>query len=279
MKKMHHLYLLLLLVPAISFSCKKDETPVPPQDPPLNPVNGVLLKDVVIPLLPSPYYHFEYGTDGKPSGASFASGLYIYDILYSGDRINEMKSNIALQQFTQQYTYDNTGKVSMIGYVNAAGEMYRRIYFTYNGQKLFKAERQVKTDSGFIAEKKTFFNYRADGNLFEKLVHRLPIPAAGQTEIVYSEWFDQYDDKINTDDFSLLHDEFFDHLILLPGVQFWKNNPLRLTHIGNDINYKIDYTYTYNDKNAPLVKTGNLLWLSGADSGKRFEEKTFYSYY
>jgi hypothetical protein len=279
MKKMRYRFLLPLLITVLVFSCKKYETPAPPKDPPTNPVQGVLLKDIVIPLLPSPYYHFEYSADNKPSAASFASGLYIYDVVYNENRISEMKSSMPLINFRLQYTYDNTGKVSMISYINAGGELYRKDLFTYHEQKLFKVERQVKTDSGFIAEKKTFFNYGPDGNLLEKLVHRLPIPAAGQTESFYSDWFDQYDDKISTDDFSLLHDNFFDHLVLLPGVQFRKNNPLRLTHIGDDVNYKIDYSYTYNDKDAPLIKTGNLLWLSGADSGKRFEEKTFYSYY
>jgi hypothetical protein len=41
--------------------------------------------------------------------------------------------------------------------------------------------------------------------------------------------FEQYDNKVNVDGFSLIHDDFFDHLVLLPGVQLQKGNPGRQT--------------------------------------------------
>ena len=48
------------------FSCKKENTTVPntpPPPPPPDQVRKVLLKDITIPNLPSPYYHFEYNPD------------------------------------------------------------------------------------------------------------------------------------------------------------------------------------------------------------------------
>jgi hypothetical protein len=276
---MRYNYLVILMLSLVLICCKKEETQAPSQDPPSGPAAGILLKDIVIPHLPSPYYHFEYNTDGIPSAVSFASGFYTYNILYSGNKILEMKSNSELNKFTLQYTYDSSGKVSRIAYLNANGVMYRRVSFTYDGQKLFKAEREVNPGSGFIAEKSILFLYQADGNLLELVTHHASIPAAGQTETTYSDRFEEYDDKPDTDGFSLLHEEFFDHVLLLPGVQFRKNNPLKIIHTGDGINYKIDYTYTYNSKDAPLSRIGKLLWLNGADSGKQADLSAFYSYY
>jgi hypothetical protein len=51
------------------------------------PAAGVLLKDIVIPRLPSPYYHFEYDGQGKVKSVTFASGLTSYDVTYAAERI------------------------------------------------------------------------------------------------------------------------------------------------------------------------------------------------
>jgi hypothetical protein len=55
------------------------------------PAATVLLKDIVIPSLPSPYYHFEYDAAGQVSAVSFASDLNMYDVIYAGGRISEMR--------------------------------------------------------------------------------------------------------------------------------------------------------------------------------------------
>ena len=57
------------------------------------PPESVLLKDIVIPNLPSPYYHFEYDADGKVSLVSFASGLTSYDVIYASGRISALRNN------------------------------------------------------------------------------------------------------------------------------------------------------------------------------------------
>ena len=53
---------MLAVILVISFSCKKDrrETPYSPPIPPVTPPPTVLLKDIVIPHLPSPFHAFEY---------------------------------------------------------------------------------------------------------------------------------------------------------------------------------------------------------------------------
>src|SRR5438876_7841118 len=54
---------------------------------------AVLLKDVVVAHLPSPYYHFEYEPDGRIKRVSFASDFLIYDVLYQDGRIAELRND------------------------------------------------------------------------------------------------------------------------------------------------------------------------------------------
>jgi hypothetical protein len=266
-------YLLVMMMTAVLVSCKKGKVTISPQ--PTAPM--VLLKEIVIPLLPSPYYHFEYNAEGKPSFVSFASELYRYDVVYDGDRINEMRNNIIVNKDRLQYFYDNAGRVFLIKYADSTGVVKQRSFFTYDGQKLVKIERDHKTDGGFIIDRTMTMTYYADGNLLELAIHRPPI--AGQSESNYVNRFEQYDNKINTDAFGLLHEEFFEHLILLPGIQLQKNNPGKEIRTGDGINYKVEYTYSYNDKNVPLTKTGEATVLNGADAGQKFQTNSMYTYY
>ena len=93
--------------------------------------------------------------------------------------------------------------------------------------------------------------------------------------------FEQYDDKINVDDFGLTHDGFHDHLFLPQGFRLQKNNPGKETFSGGVgvIAYTVNYTYTYNSDHTPSSKLGDLLFTAGSDSGKRFQTSEFYSYY
>ena len=119
--------------------------------------------------------------------------------------------------------------------------------------------------------------YDADGNLQELTDHR---PAFdGQNESTVIDRFEQYDNKINVDGFSLLHPDFFEHLFLLPGVQLQKNNPGRETLTGDGLHLKADYTYTYNNKNLPLIKVSEITITNGVDSGRIVHGNTVYTYY
>jgi hypothetical protein len=91
--------------------------------------------------------------------------------------------------------------------------------------------------------------------------------------------YEQYDRNVNVDAFSLVHDDFFDHVVLLPGVSLQRGNPGRVTHTGDGVNYVVDYTYTYDGENRPLVKSGDLRLTNGNDVGRRFATRTEYSYY
>src|SRR5829696_108736 len=72
-------WLLVLLVVAAS-ACGGSDAPTAPATPDPLPAPRVLLKDIVIPRLPSPYYHFTYDAAGRVDSVSFASELTRYQV-------------------------------------------------------------------------------------------------------------------------------------------------------------------------------------------------------
>lgn len=264
-----------------------------PSPPPVSPASAVLLKDVIAHRLPSPLYHFEYNTKGQATFVSYGSDLRRYDIIYKSDRIAEMRNNISITLVSPgndtvvaninkdrlQYVYNNEGRVTTINIADSTGGVYGKLHFTYDGQKLIKFERERKSGSFFTVDRTMTMSYYADGNLHELSTHYPATLFNGQDEFNYIVRFEQYDDKINTADFDLLHAEFFDHVILLPGVQLQKNNPLKQIGAGDGDGYKVDYTYTYNSDNAPLTKNGKFLYTSGVNAGQVFHISTEFKYY
>ena len=89
--------IIAMLAAATLAACSGDSRTTEPIDP-MPPGPAVLLKDIVIPNLPSPYYHFEYGTDNRLSLASFASGFTIYDVTYDHGRISALTNTTAGNQ-------------------------------------------------------------------------------------------------------------------------------------------------------------------------------------
>jgi len=270
---MPHKYLLLLIASAILFSCKKEKPPIDPPPPPPT----VLIKDVVLSHLPSPFYHFEYNAAGKATFISYASDLFRYDVIYDGDKISEMRNNIIVNKDRLQYFYDNAGRVNTVKYADSTGLVYAIINLTYDGPKLIKFEREKKLSGDFIVDKTITMSYHPDGNLLDLTIHRPAI--VGQNESTIIDRYEQYDNKINAEGFSLLHDEFFDHFVFLPQVQLQKNNPGKQTHTGDGDNFKVDYTYIYNDRMAPLTRSGDFVYTSGPNTGQRFPLSSEYTYY
>jgi hypothetical protein len=268
-------YMSLLLIAGVPLACARDFGPTVPPPPPPSPVADVRLTDVVIPLLPSPYYRFEYDPTGRLTFASFASDLRTYDIHYEGNRMSEMQSTGSSRD-RLAYFYDRDGKVSLVTYSDGAGTVYVRVYLTYTAERLVTLERERRVEGGFQFDKRMSFVYDADGNLAELTDQRLPFP--GQTEATFVDRFEQYDAGINVDGFDLLHSEFFDHLVLLPGVRLQLGNPAAVTRSGSGTNYHVDYAYTYDGENRPLTKHGDVTILNGTSAGQRFETNSTFSY-
>lgn len=268
-------FLLAFIAAVMLFSCKKENPTTDPPPPPLPP--SVLIKDVIINNLPSPFYHFEYDVTGRAIFVSYASDLTRYDVIYKEDKISEMRNNTLLNKDRLQYFYDNAGKVNMVKYADSTGLVNTIIDLSYEGQKLIKLERRKKTGADFIPDKTITMIYHPDGNLFYLSVHRPAIGTQSESLIIYR--YEQYDNKINAEGFSLLHDEFFDHFVFLPEVQLQKNNPGKETRMGDGNNYVVDYTYTYDGRGAPLAKSGDFVFTNGPYKGQRTLLSSAYTYY
>ncbi|HMC53613.1 MAG TPA: hypothetical protein VKH19_00450 [Gemmatimonadaceae bacterium] len=266
----------VLVAVAALVACGYDSTYAPPPPPPPPPA-PVLLKDVVIPNLPSPYYHFEYDTDGRVRTVSFASDLRIYDVIYDGGRISEMRNNAVGNKDRLVYHYDDAGRVSFVAYVSAESQLEAVVFLGYTGTRLTTLERDRSLSSGFLVEKVMSFAYDAAGNVSE-ITERIRA-GDGQPQTTTVERYEDYDGKVNVDGFSLVHDEFFDHLVLLPGVVFQHSNARAVTHTGDGINFSVAYAYSYDAQNRPLMKNGDVLILNGADAGKRVAIQSAFTYY
>jgi len=266
------------LILAALFACNGESGTTAPTVPDPTP-SPVLLRDVVVSNLPSPFYHFEYDATGRIKFASYASGLTRYDLTYDGaGRLSEMQNNILVNHDRLKYFYDDAGRVSEVRYVDSNGVIFTVVFLTYDGSELTGLERDRRVEGGFIVEKRMSFSYYPDGNLMDVTEHRPPVEGS-PNETTTVDHFEQYDEGINVDGFDLIHDDFFDHLVLLPGVQLQKGNPARQIRTGDGINFSIAYSYDYDGKNRPVAKHGVVTLTNGTDAGKVIPISSTFSYY
>ena len=269
--------LLLAALFVAASSCSDDARlpSAPDEDPPA----AVLLKDVVTPHLPSPYYHFEYDTTGRVSTVSFASGLTRYQLAYVSGRLSELRKIVLVSTDRLRYSYDDAGRVSEVRYSDADGSVFAIVRLSYDGQRLIGLERQRKVNGAFVVDKTLSMTYDSNGNLFTLTEHHPRVAGVQEQASATVDRFEDYDTGINVDAFDLLHSEFFDHLVLLPRVHLQHGNPRRVTRTGDGPNFVVEYGYTYDDRNRPLAKTGDLLFSTGPNAGQRFEVGSVFSYY
>jgi hypothetical protein len=268
----------MVIFSALLFACRKEHAPHTP--PPGGQAAKVLLKDITIPNLPSPYYHFAYNPDSSVSLVDFASGFSIYNVVYSGGKISEMRNNIIVNHDTLRYVYDSAGKLAMLKFINDANVIYRVAFISYQGDQVKKIEWDHKVDNvGYLIDRTLTFTYHPDGNV-ETIAEHRPVQDSSP-EYNSTRQFEQYDDKINVDDLTLIHDAFHDHLFLFQGFRLQKNNPgMETFSAGAGLAaYTVNYTYSYNSDRTPALKSGDLLFTAGADSGKRFQTSEAYGYY
>jgi hypothetical protein len=261
----------------IAVSCKKDHVnPDPP--PSVDTAHKILLKDILIPHLPSPYYHFEYGADSLVTKADFASGFFIYDVLYDSDKIREMRNNIFVNHDTLRYGYDDAGKVLTVNFIDQNNVLKRHAVFTYSGEKVSQIAWDNKKANGvFVRDRTLTFSYHPDGNLKDMTDHRQGMEGVAETN--FTTHYDEYDDKINVDDFTLIHDGIHDHFLILPELHLQKNNARKEWVTGVTNEYSVEYNFTYNSDNSPAQKSGELTFTSGSQAGQKFDVSTTYTYY
>lgn len=259
-------------------ACKKDN--VQPGIPGLPTQPAGALKDIVYSGLPSPYYHFEYNNAGLISKTSFASEQSVYQVSYTGTAISEVKRINVVNGTRYVYTYDN-GKPVIIKYINAQGEIFLRNFLSYSPEgRLINMDWEMKVDNvGYIIMKEMGFTYYADGNLKDLVVDLHAIDGL-QEQATYTDHFQDYDNKKNTDDFVLFQD-FNQRLLLIPEIKLQHNNPGKVirTGTGTTLAYEINYTYSYNNNQFPLTRNGTVKINNGPDTGKVFLVNAEYSYY
>jgi hypothetical protein len=274
---MKHTIVLTLLSIALLTSCKKDKVQAPPTEEPPIDVHTILLKDMIVKNLPSPYYHFDYDDSSFITHVNVQSGLALYDLSYNNGRINQMNNNTFVNKDKLQYDYVD-GKVSKIKYINKEGFFFKQNILTYNSSKqLVTAEWDfINADESLTPERVIQLDYLADGNLSKVNDHWIEIPGR-QPETNYATTYENYDTKSNVDAFAILH-KIDDHLFLLPGIVLQKNNPLKEIRTGDGLNYAITYTYTYNDS-LPVKKDGDMVFLNGDNAGMHSNYLISFSYY
>jgi len=238
----------------------------------------VLLKDVVIENLPSPYYHFDYDSTGRVRAMSFASQLTNDDVVYDGEHIAELHNSGPGLGQRLVYVYDDSGRVSLVKYFDAAPSVYELVSLTYKGKQLVGLERDRRVTGGFVIDKTMTFTYYADGNLKDIVDHRAAVEGL-QPEGTTTDHFEDYDDNVNVDSFGLLHNDFFDHFVLIPGVKLQKGNPHKETFTGGSDDYVVTFTYTYDELGRPTAKVGDLTLLNGPNAGAKFPTLTTFTYY
>jgi hypothetical protein len=271
-------HLLLVFILSALFSCRKERHPT---DPPANPQSFVALKlkDINIGSLPSPYYHFEYRDDKYISSFDFSNGL-IYDMTYTGDNLTLMKNNTAgTTKDSVKYSYTDN-KLTQITVTADVGFTYRRAFLTYypSGQ-LQKLEWELKPGNEPFAKEQSFtFTYYPDGNVKEILQQYFAVGML--PEASFTDKYENYDNKINVDGFTLAEPSRIKIPILIPGITLQVNNAGRIVRTGGAaVTYEVNYTYTYDGTGRPLVKTGDFVNTSGPDSGQHYQLQTTYSYY
>jgi len=266
----------LAVAALMMFSCKKDTTPVVP--PPVQSPK-ILLKDIDITGQRPHFYQFEYNKDSTISRAGFASGLALYDVFYSGNKIAEMRDLNPSNKDTLRYVYDSQGKLSVINIIDDDTHViFRRFVFTFEGDRLIKIERDHVEGEGFLPDNVEQLDYYPDGNLKTKigLLHTISGDFTDTTR------YEQYDNKVNVDDFGIVNGSVNEHLFLFQGFHLQKNNPVKVTFTqpGGLNNSITTYTYTYNQDNTPSERVGDIFTNgTGAGSGIHVPFTTTYTYY
>jgi hypothetical protein len=247
-------------------------------DPVIPSLPVVPLKDIVIPGLPEPYYHFAYDSLGRVSQVSFAAQFLDYEAKYVDDRLDDLQNNAFGNTDHSLYTYDDYGRVSAVTFLNAAGAVKGHYYLTYDGSRLVKLERDRLAGTVLAINKVLRFTYHPDSNLKQMVDHRPLVPGFQDSSTV-THLFEEYDTNVNVDAFSLLHGDFFDHLVLLPNVLLQRNNPLKETVTSSTQVKLTTYVITVDADKRPLTKIGDFTIVSGPNAGQKFTSQTFFSYY
>jgi hypothetical protein len=261
----------VVLVCLLAASCKKEA--------PRQPVAAeIFLKSIAFQSLPAPYYQFEYSGPARVSKVTTDGGDVLYQAIYDGRRLLELVQQQARQAKSILYSYGSSNQVESLRFLSAGGEVERRCFLRYDAQgRLDEMEWEVKAGASFAADRTIQFAYNEKHNVTERR-EQCHFIDGRQEAATLIDTFEDYDDQLNIDGFTLLqrHNGPF---VLLPGVVLQRNNPRRVTRTGTGIHYQIDYTYTYTKKRCPLERKSTMVINNGPQAGQRTEATTAFAYY
>ena len=262
-----------MIIAGIAIACHKESSnqPAPPG------TTSLKLKDINARNLPPPSIILNMMTAEKLRLCDYSSGLRTYDVDYNGNHIESMENIADLSHCRLEYEYSN-GDLLAVRVKDKDGVTLRHCIFSFSSShQLQQMDWDVADGNvGFYLEQTLTFSYYADGNVMDIVTHNYPV--GPQAEATYTDRFENYDDHANADGFTLLHTTGHE-LVLIPGLKFQVNNPRRNIHTGDGINFEINYSYTYDSKGRPTVKTGDVNFTNGANTGQHFESQSTFSYY
>ena len=270
--KKHYLVILACLILAVS--CKKHGAD---SQPPVTDARSILLKEVTVSSLPSPYFQFAYDNAGFITHIDFASQLFSWQVQYKNNRVIRL-INTNFNKDTLEYTYVNN-RVAIIRHTSSQnGQLLSQYDFTYDNTGLLQQMRwwafpQPGSDS--VLSRKVNLVYYATGNLQEYDDYNLD--TANTLVLTSTSKFTNYDEGVNVDDFYLLKN-FFDDFLFLPQVKLQKNNPAHETIQTPNTDYAIDYTYKYNTNKLPFEKDYIISITRGTNTGQQYAEKDQFTY-
>ena len=176
-----------------------------------------------------------------------------------------------------EYVYDND-KLIAVKVKDQNGVVIRHCILSYNSSgQLVQVDWDIADGNvGFYLEQTIKFSYYPNGNVMEMITHDYPV--GSQTETTYADKFENYDSHPNADGFALWHTNPHE-LVLIPQTKIQLNNPQRNIHTGDGINYDVQYSYTYDAKGRPIIKTGDLEITNGTNAGQHVQIQYTFSYY
>ncbi|MBC7830168.1 MAG: hypothetical protein H7122_20665 [Chitinophagaceae bacterium] len=269
---------LAAIVVGATISCKKDNDALQPPDlpAPIDDARTVLLKEVVVQSLPSPYFHFTYDSLKYVTQINFASGFSIYSVEYENKRVKKMTNFITGSSILYSYSNNHVSEINEFSASTGDKKFCYKLFYNSGNQLVQILWFEFFSNSNGELYKKSELACHTDGNLAEIDHHFRTSP--GQLSLGKKEKFSNYDNKTNVDDFYLIED-FFDTYLFLPQVKLQRNNPQRQQISGTSNDYDIVYTYDYQN-DLPVKRTG-MVTQTGRNGGgvQPIQITHMYNYY
>ena len=129
MKHSSLLYFSVLLF-LVAISCRKDsiKNPPPPVEDPVSDARTILLKSIIEPGLPNPYFSLSYDANGFATGINFADNFQMYQVDYKNNRVDKVTNTKNPQTLQYYYTGKHVSYVSQVNLDGTKNNSYKLLY-------------------------------------------------------------------------------------------------------------------------------------------------------